>query len=1249
MEDSFLYKLEFTELMESVRLNKNQENGETPHTVVCFGKPWGKYNIDDTIYNKFINYYKRVVFSDDFHIIERHVGKKVGPLLLDIDYKVDKKYGERLYRDEHIYKLVKYATNIIKKYLILSEPLEAFVTEKQVPSFIQEKGIYKDGFHIHFPIAVTPKMRYFLFNKIKQKGIEKKLFDDIPFTNEKGYDEIFDDSVLERNGWCMYGSKKEKGQLYTFTQLFKNGEYENINKYDTDELVSILSIRRFVDDDELEIKEKYKNDREFLDELEKYYKEKGKKIKISNKNEEQEYVSAYKQASNKKLSEKELNTVKKLVNLLSKKRASNYNDWIYVGWALYNIDASSLLPTFKEFSKKSPEDYDEYGCDKVWKTAKLSNLTIGSLHTWAQQDDKNGYLEVIKEDMGELLKDAETGNHDDIAKLVYEIYKYNYICVSIKSNQWYEFQKHKWVPVENAYTLSNKLSDHVTKFFLRLRNGLLTIAQNQDGEDYDNTMKKVERLKKIVDKLKNQSFKNQVISACACRFYDKQFEEKLNNNKDIFAFENGVFDLKESKFRDGLPDDMVSITCGYEYKDFKKNSPEIMEVLHYWNIIQTEEDIREYTLTNLATFTDGHARNQKFHIWTGTGCHVENTKILMADGSYKMVQDISFNDYIMGDDSKSRRIKMLFRGEEECYKIVLDNNIDEFIVNKNHKLALRCNYKVEPYKTLNIFDEECYGINYYKYLDNVPIKMSRTFDTLEKAEEFITELKTRDEFFIDYGQSIPIKVMDYINITTLNYINNENNDYNDINDIKKHFGIYTNPIIFKRKNISIEEVKKYLDSIDIINLDDRYNNTSYNIRMYILGYIIEKYMISNKVHSYLLPYKIIINENINYIIRSLGLKIIKEDDNIRIVGYNINDIVISKEKRTKKNPTNTSKYYFDYKIKEVISVGNQKYYGFELDANNKYYMGNFTITYNSNGKSTTLDLIQYTFGQYFGVLPTTVLTRKRGNASGATPELADKNGKRVLVIQEPEHDDQVYVGLMKNLTGNDWIEARALYGNPFRYKPQFKLILICNKLPNIPANDGGTWRRIRVTPWESQFVDHEPDINKKEFKKDPGLIEKLENWKQAFAWILLNIYYPKYIQCNYKINEPAKVTQYTDNYQKTSDTYLEFIQSHIIETRKKREYATISTAYEVFKQWCKVTGSNTTSIPAKKDFLEYLKNKNYDIKDGKLVGYTISYKVDEDETCEDDDDEENNNDLNTDKKNEGKKKSKISKASKNAN
>jgi P4 family phage/plasmid primase-like protien len=256
-----------------------------------------------------------------------------------------------------------------------------------------------------------------------------------------------------------------------------------------------------------------------------------------------------------------------------------------------------------------------------------------------------------------------------------------------------------------------------------------------------------------------------------------------------------------------------------------------------------------------------------------------------------------------------------------------------------------------------------------------------------------------------------------------------------------------------------------------------------------------------------------------------------------------------------------------------------------------------------NGKSATIDLIKHMLGDYFGVIPVTILTRKRGSSSGATPEFADKYGKRFLVIQEPEHNDVVFVGQMKEYTGKDMIMARPLYGDPFYYNPQFVLVLTCNELPYIPAIDKGTWRRIRVTPFESEFVDGKPK-GPNQFVKDEDLQEDFPTWAQPMIWMILTKYYPIYAAGidgkSYKIREPDKVTQFTNSYKLDSDIYGEFLEESLVKTDDETKSECISFLFENFRQWYQA--SYTDKPPAKKTFTAYLKKNNYKMDKQKLYG-----------------------------------------------
>jgi phage/plasmid-associated DNA primase len=267
----------------------------------------------------------------------------------------------------------------------------------------------------------------------------------------------------------------------------------------------------------------------------------------------------------------------------------------------------------------------------------------------------------------------------------------------------------------------------------------------------------------------------------------------------------------------------------------------------------------------------------------------------------------------------------------------------------------------------------------------------------------------------------------------------------------------------------------------------------------------------------------------------------------------------------------------------------EDFYGIELDGDKKYVMNNGFITYNSNGKSCTIDLLKNSLGEYAGTLRSEILTRRKGGAGSANPDLADKKGKRLLTIQEPEKDDIIYVGQMKELVaGNDTISARALYGDPFEYKPQFKIALICNDLPELSGIDDGVKRRIKAVPFNSIFIlDGRKPVKKNEFTANKELATEILNWKQPFIWILINIYYPKYIKEG--LNEPKAVTACTDKYKINSDFYYEFITLNIIFTQNENDVENFDCIYGLFKEWFRM--NFTKKMPSKKEFVTYFSSK----------------------------------------------------------
>lgn len=223
----------------------------------------------------------------------------------------------------------------------------------------------------------------------------------------------------------------------------------------------------------------------------------------------------------------------------------------------------------------------------------------------------------------------------------------------------------------------------------------------------------------------------------------------------------------------------------------------------------------------------------------------------------------------------------------------------------------------------------------------------------------------------------------------------------------------------------------------------------------------------------------------------------------------------------------------------------------------------------SNGKSVLFELISHGLGDYYISCPITILTGKRTQSSQASPELARFKGPRIGVFQEPNSGDKLNVGSLKEYTGNDKFYARKLHQDPIEIKPQIKLFMACNDLPEANTNDGGTWRRIRVIDFISKFVDKEDldDRKKNMYLIDKTLKHKLPEWGPIFAGYLIHIYKNDY--CKNKLVEPSEVLLATKSYRSENDYLREYFDFRIDITEDKKDCIAKRPIWNDFKNWFK--------------------------------------------------------------------------------
>jgi len=196
-----------------------------------------------------------------------------------------------------------------------------------------------------------------------------------------------------------------------------------------------------------------------------------------------------------------------------------------------------------------------------------------------------------------------------------------------------------------------------------------------------------------------------------------------------------------------------------------------------------------------------------------------------------------------------------------------------------------------------------------------------------------------------------------------------------------------------------------------------------------------------------------------------------------------------------------------------------------------------------NGKSKLVELMRMTFGDYQTSMQSTVLTRGRPDAGAANPEIMAAKCRRFIYLQEPDDKEPINTSRMKQFSGEDMVEARALYGDQEKFVIMGKLFMMCNKLPPVTTMDRGTWRRIRVLPFVSKFVlqDHpeylagRPNV----FLMDPMLDKKLRQWREPFLSLLVHIYETEYIP--YGLHPvPAEVMAASDKYKGDFDVFARF-------------------------------------------------------------------------------------------------------------
>lgn len=327
----------------------------------------------------------------------------------------------------------------------------------------------------------------------------------------------------------------------------------------------------------------------------------------------------------------------------------------------------------------------------------------------------------------------------------------------------------------------------------------------------------------------------------------------------------------------------------------------------------------------------------------GSGkCLEKDTKILMYNGELKSVQDIVVGELLMGDDSTSRTVLSICMGNEEMYEISSqDSNHpdDAYGVNKSHILSL-----------VKTTDDTFHDIPLEDFLNG-----SKSFDDYlgYKTSVVLSDNISMniDPYILGFSVSRYFRLHDMV---VLQLSDQKVIDYFLLSDSITYIGGYNYELHLN------EYMECFIDKTHGV-LPRNYTKFPHHILKSILAGINDAIGEVDGSHTVLyfthdscdLFYNVkticnILGVNYSCIINDVSYAIIGIESKKRHYILTIHDF-------TQHIPSVIHNYPFiESNMRSIVpysinmkAVGKKDYYGFEIDGNGRFVLGNYTVTHNT--------------------------------------------------------------------------------------------------------------------------------------------------------------------------------------------------------------------------------------------------------------------------------------------------------------
>jgi len=406
---------------------------------------------------------------------------------------------------------------------------------------------------------------------------------------------------------------------------------------------------------------------------------------------------------------------------------------------------------------------------------------------------------------------------------------------------------------------------------------------------------------------------------------------------------------------------------GIPRKEYSDVASEVVRIEDKFDdFVQYASDIDKYTMKFGIPSLDSALKVRKGHLiglLAGPGigkCLAYGTEVLMYDGSLKEVQDIKEGELVMGDDSTPRKVQGLARGKEMMYKIHTDDG--SYTVNESHILSLKGTRTWG-----NMTKGETINISVKEYLEKDHTFKRRTMG-YRNPIRFHTKEVPFDPYLVGLwlGDGTRTKPeISSIDKEVKWYLEDfcENNGYS--------LTIYEGDKC-PRLNLVTERNKpnpflEFIQSFEGIKyIPENYKKNDFTVRKELLAGLIDSdghYNAKQDCYEYTSKDKQLA-QDIRFLCRSIGLKCTMKEtwkslgdftgDYYRLyIKGDLTDVPmkIPRKQQDLKNHQRNPQWY-SIKVEE-LEVDN--YYGFELDGNKLFVLGDLSVTHNTSFGITLLN------------------------------------------------------------------------------------------------------------------------------------------------------------------------------------------------------------------------------------------------------------------------------------------------------